>query len=369
MRMRDGRATTARNANFGCVGVNAGFIEPNDPRWAALLMRARHDVYHLPAYSVVAARHEGGTPAAFYAESDGEAFLVPLLIRDLPAAMAGADGCRDATSPYGYPGPICTNPSDARLVGRFFSALHAAGRECGVVAAFVRLHPLRPLAEEAVAGAGTVVRHGPVAYCPLGVTPEALWSQTRPNHRSGIHKLERAGFVVQADDWSHFGGFRQAYHATMRRVGAAGFYDFSDAYFDGLRTEMGSVVHLFSVLSPAGDVAAAGLFTATDGIVEYHLGGTADAYLGHAPSKLMFHTVRAWANAAGNELLNLGGGLGGLPGPLFDFKAGFARSTADFCTLRIVLDPDRYGRLNAAARVDDGDDSGFFPRYRQRPTA
>jgi hypothetical protein len=349
--------------------VNAAFIAPDDARWSALLARVRHDVYHLPGYTVAAAAHEGGEPGAFHATIGDDAFLLPLLIRGLPAGLGPEPGLRDATSPYGYPGPVCTSPDDAVLVARFLDAFREAGRAHGLVSAFVRLHPLRPVADTALADSGTLVRHGPVAYSELSVTAESLWSQTRPNHRVGIHKLQRAGFVVRRDNWDRFGAFRDAYAATMRRVAAADFYFFGDAYFEALRDRLGDALHLFTVESPDGTVAAAGLFTAVDGIVEYHLGGTCDEYVALAPSKLMFHAVREWARASGHALLNLGGGLGGVPGPLLSFKAGFARSSADFCTLRLVLDPERYDALNAAAGAEAGDELGFFPRYRRTRSA
>ena len=351
------------------AGVNAAFVAPDDARWPALLARVRHDVYHLPGYSVAAASHEGGEPWAFHATLGEDAFLLPLLLRPLPTTLGREPGGQDATSPYGYPGPVCTSPEDAVLVARFLDAFREAGRAHGLVSAFIRLHPLRPVAEAALAAAGTLVRHGPVAYSSLAVTAESLWSQTRPNHRVGIHKLQRAGFVVRRDHWDRIGAFRDAYAATMRRVAAADFYYFGDAYFDALRNQLGDALHLFTVESPDGTVAAAGLFTAVDGIVEYHLGGTSDEHVALAPSKLMFHAVREWARASGHAVVNLGGGLGGLPGPLLNFKAGFARSSADFCTLRVVLDPGRYEALCAAAGADGADESDFFPRYRRTRSA
>jgi hypothetical protein len=360
------RASAGPDAVGGVASdvLTGTFIEPGDPRWAGLLGRARHDVYHLPAYAAVAATHEGGEPCAFYAEAGGEAFLVPLLLRDVPAGSAGDGRVRDATSPYGYPGPICTRPDDAALVARFAAAFLAAGRDAGLVTAFLRLHPLRPVSEAGLERLGTLVRHGPLAYSDLLLPREVLWSQTRPNHRTGIHRLERAGFTVRVDDWGDDAAFRAVYGATMRRVDAAAFYFFPDAYFAALREQLAGALHLFSVVAPDGEVAAAGLFTAVDGIVEYHLGGTSDAHLAQAPSKLMFHAVRLWAKEAGHELLNLGGGLGSSTGPLYNFKAGFARSVADFCTLRVVFDEERYARLSRAAGVEAGAGGDYFPGYR-----
>jgi len=105
-----------------------------------------------------------------------------------------------------------------------------------------------------------------------------------------------------------------------------------------------------------------------DGVVEYHLGGTADAYLTAAPSKLMFDFVRSWAKFEGADILNLGGGVGSGSGPLLHFKAGFSRSRADYHTCRVTIDETRYAALVEARRAALAPNvtvsRDFFPEYR-----
>jgi hypothetical protein len=158
------------------------------------------------------------------------------------------------------------------------------------------------------------------------------------------------------------------YAATMARVSASQYYHFSDDYFDELRASMAGHLHIGSVRGPAGDVAASALFMRAGGIVSYHLSGTAAAHLRFAPSKLMLHVVRQWAKEQGAELLNLGGGFGGKAGPLYQFKAGFSRSQADFHTVRIVCDTERYDdltRTRLEVRPIDTSTDEFFPSYRR----
>jgi hypothetical protein len=354
----------------GRTHIAAGFITPEDRRWSGLLERVPHDVYHLPEYLRFAARHEGGRPAAFYAETATSAFLAPLLIRELPATLgAPAEWC-DATTPYGYAAPISTHPADAQSIDAFLSAFRDVARAQNLVSAFFRLHPLLEMSEAGLAGHGCLERHGQTVPVDLSLPPEALREQTRANHRTGISKLLRAGFVATIDEWSRYAEFADLYRRTMERVAAAGFYFFSDEYFGDLRAALGERLHLCTVLSPAGDVGAAGLFYETDGIVQYHLGATADAYVDRAPSKLMFDTVRRWAKERGNRVLHLGGGLGGRADSLFHFKAGFSHARAEFKTLRLVLDDERYALLARRQRECTGGepaaaDPGFFPAYRQ----
>ncbi len=118
------------------------------------------------------------------------------------------------------------------------------------------------------------------------------------------------------------------------------------------------------------DLLCGGLFFVCRGIVQYHIGATADEHLQRAPTKLLFDTVRIWGAERGLRAFHLGGGLGGRQDSLFHFKAGFSDRTHDFRIWRWILDSDEYQRLTCARRADlascgSAPPSGdFFPAYR-----
>ena len=345
----------------------AEFLSPNDPRWGGFLERAPHDAYHLPEYCCAAGHYEHGDPIAYYTDQGGQSLLMPLLVRELPAALGAPAEWRDASSPYGYSGPIATPDAPIESLRCAVLALRELAQERDIVSAFIRLHPFRSVPVTVLAEVGTVVTHAPVTYVDLTKSYEDWWAETRSDHRRNITRLTRLGYSVSIDDWTAYPGFRDVYQTTMRRRSANPFYYFSDEYFDELRELLGSRLHLCTVHAPAGDVAAAGLFMVADGIAEYHLGGTADEYFALAPSKLMLDYFRRWAKELGCSLLNLGGGIGGSSDSLQRFKSGFSRSQADFHTVRIVFDKDRYEQLTNASRGSSGSDdaaNGFFPAYR-----
>ncbi len=122
------------------------------------------------------------------------------------------------------------------------------------------------------------------------------------------------------------------------------------------------------VLTDTNEVAAAGLFVVTDGIVQYHLGGTATPFLSLAPSKLMFDFMWRWAQERAHRVLHLGGGVGGVEDSLFQFKAGFSSTRGEFQTYRIILDHKRNSSLEQAANLQisssDQEAAAFFPAYR-----
>lgn len=342
--------------------LQSELIGPGDPRWQALLDRVPHDAYHRPEYVEVCARHEGGAPVAFLASEGSTQLLLPLLLRELPAELDAPPAWHDLTSPYGYPGPVVSSSTDADFPGRAFDAFRELGRAEGLVSAFVRMHPLLPLPAGPSSALDGLEAHGPVVWIDLTRSAEELWSDTRSNHRRGIRKLTRSGFSVAIDDWDRYPHFVSVYEETMRRVEATPFYFFPPGYYEDLRVALDDGIHLCTVLSPEGDVACAGVFFETAGIVEYHLGGTSGDFLSVAPSKLMFDVVRSWARDRGNRMLHLGGGHGGREDSLFHFKAGFSSSRARFYTVRMVLDETRHAEL--LQRCDAKSAGGFFPAYR-----
>ncbi len=343
--------------------MRADFIGPADPRWAELVGRVPHDVYHLPEYAEASSAAEGGRPLAYLAESGAAACLIPLIVRDLPEEL-GAAGWRDATSPYGYAGPIVSPGTTPVELAGLLAAFRAAGAAAGLVSAFIRLHPLLPLPPAALGVVGTVRGRGPVVVVDLARPPAEIWADTRENHRTGIRKLERRGYRAALDDWAHFPDFVQVYEATMRRVAASPFYFFGPAYYDALRARLGGRLHLCTILAPDGRVACAGLFFEEAGIVQYHLGGTADEFLSVAPSKLMFDVVRRWARDRDNRVLHLGGGAGGREDSLFHCKAGFSPLRAEFRSLEVIFDAERYRLLVERCGTEEGDEAGYFPAYR-----
>jgi hypothetical protein len=284
--------------------------------------------------------------------------LLPLILRSIP------DGGRDATSPYGYPGPLVHGTQDPAFLADAMHEVETVLAEHGVVALFVRLHPL--LNREPPKGDWAIVKHGDTIGVDLTLPPGELWRQTRGNHRTQINRAKRTGQWVRFDDeWSHLKDFKRLYHGTRRRLAADPYYRFDDSYFDSLRVALGSRLHLVTVVDD-GDVAAAGLFTEISGIVQFHLAGADERYLGTGPTKLMLHEVRCWARERGNRWFHLGGGVGAADDSLLHFKVGFSPLRFPFHTLRAILREQEYRRLAATeAQLLGADElTGFFPAYR-----
>lgn len=336
--------------------MKAELIATDDSRWSAFIQRTTHDFYHLPGYASLSARHDLADAFALLVTDGERSMILPLLLRSIPGSRV------DATSPYGYPGPLVSGTDEPEFMNEALEMGMDVLRSSGIVSLFVRLHPiLNPVLPET---SGQVVRHGSTVSVDLTSPSDRLWREMRDNHRRDISRAVEAGRRAYFDDaWAHFATFKRLYRSTMDRLDAQTQYRFSDAYFDQLRSALGESLRL-CVVEAAGSIIGAGLFVETCGIVQYHLSGTDSAFKHEQPTKLMFHFVRGWAQDRGDTRLHLGGGVGGADDSLYRFKAGFSPDRHGFHTLRAVLDHAEYRRLDALAG-ETPIAQGFFPSYRR----
>jgi hypothetical protein len=260
---------------------------------------------------------------------------LPLIVR----LIEGSDRL-DAVSPYGYPGAsgVRDTPPDPGEID---------WGETGLVSLFLRDRIGEPpsLAE------GTVRSEVQLVEGESGIR-KRLREQIRRNERRGWLVESRPGAEVDA---AALEGFESAYAETMARTGASERYLFSTEYFRGI---LGSErAWLLLASRERGSATAGAIAVASDGLLHYYLGGTADEALEDSPMKNLFAAMIALAEELGLPL-NLGGGVS--PGDsLESFKRGFATGTAPFRTHEVICDPAAYERLSAGA--DGGE---FFPAYR-----
>lgn len=334
----------------------ARWLRSEDAGWAELLASAGpHDVYHLPGYHRVA-EASGWGEAWLHVAGDGLGWIaLPLLLRPIE----GAPGRTDATSVYGYAGPITSAaPVDAELVADFHRTLREGLVERGAVTLFARLHPLLeqpPL----LTGLGVLERLGDTVSIDLRQPPEAQLAVYRSNHRRDLGRLERRGYATTVVDGpGDLEGFVALYHENMRRVHAGPQYFFDTAYFDRLAATLGPSLALASCHQDE-QLVGAGLFMRRGPVAQYHLGAVCDRHVAAAPAKQLIDAARRHFHAAGAEVLHLGGGRGAAEDSLFHFKAGFSPRRHAFRVWRWIIDADAY-----AALAEGKPETDFFPAYR-----
>ena len=350
------------------IGVQEG------DRWNEIIRRSfQYDFYQLAEYHALAERRGEGQAQLFVHERGAEFIALPLLLRplnDVEGLAAEQRRFYDATSVYGYAGPVASvaNPHE-ELIRGFHRELQERAQTLGIVAAFSRLHPLIPQ-RGILGGIGASHAVGQTVSIDLSLPLDTQRAQFRKNHKEGINRLHRAGVeCIEGASGRYLDAFVAIYRETMTRVGAADLYFFERSYFESLMRMVGGTFHLFVALKD-GEVIGGGIFSKCDGIVQYHLGGTRSDALKIAPMKLVFDRVRLWATEQGQRVFHLGGGVGSQQDSLFAFKAGFSETRHNFSVWRWIVMPDAYEDLSS--RKDEWGRAaglvpvapGFFPRYR-----
>ncbi|HEY9826303.1 MAG TPA: hypothetical protein V6D19_12710 [Stenomitos sp.] len=352
-------------------------LDPQNPLWMEALAGVRHDVYHLPNYIAIESRRTHTTGEAFVAIDGDRIFFVPYLIRNCQELFPSldTDSTFDIVSPYGYPGIILSDAAqeDPEFVCAALEGLTQTLQQKKICSAFLRMHPILGEHFAQSQHCDLLVDNGTTVSINLHLSEAEIWAHTRKGHQSSINKCKRMGFeasIVPVQDY--FDEFLAIYQDTMHRVSAQEFYFFDSDYFNGLMS-LGDKLHLCIVQQAEQVVSALFLFECC-GIVQAHLGGTKTEFLSQSPFMAALNHARYWAKERGNELMHIGGGIGGSDqDSLFKFKSGFSRQRHAFFTLRLVIDPDVYHQLiGLRAQMfqvppETFHSSEFFPAYRAKP--
>ncbi|MBZ5603497.1 MAG: GNAT family N-acetyltransferase [Acidobacteriia bacterium] len=341
--------------------------------WMQAIEPCAHDFYHLPQYHAVAERSGEGTALLFHFLEDGYSMALPLLIRtldDVPGIAKGA-GWRDATSVYGYAGPVASHAEiPERIVRNFQERLQEHLEAMNVVTVFSRLHPI--IAQQSLLkGMGEYQVLSQTVSIDLTLPVEEQRRGYRTSLKTAINKVRRMGVTcVQDRAGVHLEEWMDIYYETMRRVGAVESYFFPREYFRHLFHALGDRFCL-AVCLLEGKVVCGGIFIETGEILQYHLGGTLNRALEFAPMKLLLDEMRLFANSRGLKVFHLGGGTTPhADNPLLHFKRGFSERLHDFPVWRWVLNVPVYQRLcrDRSQWCDENGleatSRGFFPAYR-----
>lgn len=333
---------------------------PQD-KWDALVARlGADDAYLRYGWHAASAHLEQGEarPVLLHAkiEPSGNEVALGLLVRPLPQAEQGFD----ATSCYGYGGPIASSSFDSDV---FAQLLDRWAHQSGVVATFLRMHPVLKNHIFAPANA-QVTKLGSTVLWDTS-SGRDLMAEMHSHHRRAVRKSERAGITCRVTvDPADLSGFRAMYDHTMRRQQAEPFYFFRDDYWESLLVEGGggNIVTIEALLD--SEPIAALLCVAHGEYLHYHLGASLDAARSVGASNACFLAGAQWAQEQGMSGFHLGGGVGGgSDSPLFTFKHRYDPTSEPraFHIAKIVHDIDRYRELTGSESTE-----GFFPPWRER---
>lgn len=328
--------------------------------WDALISKfEKYDTYHTHYFHSISCL-ENETPILIKYTHNDLLVCIPLIIRDVPNT-----NYKDATSVYGYSGPLLKGDLDRFDQTLFATTFMEFLTENNIITVFSRLNPYIPNQNKLLVGLGDVIALGEVVNIDLKLD---LVYQRQNYHRrlkNHVNKSRRHCGVRKATSLEDIELFIEIYVENMTRVKAKKSYFFDNSYYYNLFESKGFETEILLAYEKETDKVIAGaMFFKTNNIIQYHLSGTKDDYLHLMPTKLLIDEMRIKATEEGYTIFNLGGGLeANGEDSLFKFKSSFSKDYHLFHIWKLIINENVYNELILKNKITDLD-SNFFPLYR-----
>nr|WP_299341988.1 NeuD/PglB/VioB family sugar acetyltransferase [Allomuricauda sp.] len=361
-KVRDGEAYLKRLDARQIENVNSKInfeVITEKEKWDGLLSDVEtYDFYHTYDYHWLSKNPEE-KPVLLKYQKKKILIGIPLLIREIEGTPFF-----DATSVYGYAGPISKNIPKDFDNNDLLNCLNSYFESNNIVTVFSRLNPFVPNQENILENYGEIAHQGKVVNIDLTLSPELLRQGYQRRLKGHINKARRECNVRRALDDVDFQKFIDVYYENMDRVKARKYYYFSKQYFHKITNSSDfETVVLLAEEKSSGKVIAGSMFIKSNNIVQYHLSGSKEEYLNLNPIKLLIDEMRLLAQEENFDYMNLGGGLRGQDNDsLFRFKSSFSNDHKDFNLWKLVVNPNLYDKLISDKNMES--EESFFPLYR-----
>ena len=336
---------------------------------SALNSVSTQDIYFMPDYLRMVSANGDGIPKLAWLTCDHGDVVYPFLVR--PINIEGIDtGFCDIASPYGYSGPIVKsiNEDDTHdLASEFVQQFHSYCASTGIVAEFIRFHPLLRNANT-FSGLIPVEYVRDTVYIDLRESSDKIWTDRLEGRtRNAIRKSEKSGVCVRYSHAECIPCFMDLYSETMQRLEADTYYYFTESYFKHL----GELVDKSGILIEAvyeSKVIASIVLLKGDKFSHYHLSASDPQFRRLQANSLLLWEAIKWSQNQGLSLMHLGGGYSSSYDSLFKFKAGFSPYTGEYHVGKVIHDGKKYAEMVTQAlgrnKKEDIESTGFFPAYR-----
>lgn len=336
-------------------------------KWTNLIEIADSvDFYHTYDYHQVS-KNEGEFPILIKYSEGNKIIGMPLLIRKI-------DGTKysDATSVYGYAGPITHNINESFNNSMFIEELTALFLKNNIVSVFSRLNPYIPHQETCLKNIGNIATYGKVVNIDLTNDFNLQRLQYNKRLKTYINSARKSLFVKKAENKWEILEFIKAYTQNMIRVNAKKDYFFKrDYFFELLKCKDFKSDILLALDIKTNKIVGGVMYMTKNSIVQYHLSGVKEEYLNLNPIKLLLDEIRITKTKSNYKYFNLGGGKGGVTeDSLFKFKAGFSNDFRLFKLWKFIANEKIYNQLvrqkkpNGCSVAKTKVCSEYFPCYR-----
>ncbi len=320
-----------------------------------------YDIYHTYEYHEISKATPEDTPILIEYIDGVHKIYLPLIKRHIPNTSFF-----DATSVYGYAGPIHVNIDAQFDTSKFSTALTAVLKEENIISVFSRLNPYIQHQESILKALGAVKTLGNIVNIDLSKpidTQRTLFSKTTKRY---INKCRKLFDVKMSSEKADIKAFIDLYYENMDRVNAVGRYYFTETYFFNIIAQLKAKVDiLFAIDKETKQIVSAAMMFKTKDIIHYHISGTKNDTLNLSPIRLLIDEMRIIGTQEGYTYFNLGGGLGNKEDNLFKFKSSFSKDFKPFKIWKHVVNPSVYDELvSAHCNREALTSTDFFPLYR-----
>jgi len=320
--------------------------------WNQVLSEVKFfDIYHTYDYHKTHSAIDGGSPVMFVYKQDGNIIALPVLERNI------INGLLDATSVYGYAGPISNTCDKSIFIRLYKKIILDISRSFNYISIFSRINS--EVVNDSISKE-LFLKKGSTVTIDLKLSEEIQIQQYRKHLRYDIRRLKKENFSCDfvIPDENNINIFIEIYNSTMYSIEASDYYFFDKSYYINLfNNNLADIKMVHCTLH--NEITCVGIFFFCNGIVQYHLGANNENYNQSSPTKLMLDFVRNYAYCNNYTVFNLGGGVGGNDDSLLNFKKGFSHNVNEFYLMREILNRDIYNRLSAEKEISD-----YFPLYR-----
>lgn len=264
----------------------------------------------------------------------------------------------DLTSVLEFSGPLI---EDLDILNQCMDVLLGEMRDRKIIALFAKMHPLMSIVKNT--DDFPVQQIGNIVIIDVNKQRETIKTY-RSNHKRDIRRALAAGVNVVVDECcAHMNLFMRMYHQAMAELGAREYYLFSRQYLENIAsaTDFKSFL-MFAIYK--NKLLGAIMILRTGKIAHYYLGGVEKKYKHLSPLKVLLASAHQWCIDNEMNYLVLGGGPGGLDGPLIHFKKGFSNFVLPSHCYRNILNINFYIDVCNMRGVDYRS-TDFFPAYRK----
>ncbi|WP_394750585.1 GNAT family N-acetyltransferase [Spongiimicrobium salis] len=329
--------------------------------WGDTLKRIdSYDFYHTFDYHQLSKKNNEEALLIVY-DAPSTLIALPLLIRPIEGTSYN-----DATSVYGYGGPVIKGIPENADFTDFHMALNAFFSVKNIVSVFTRLHPFIKNQEAILNHMGHIDELGNVVHIDLAKDLQDQRKAFSGTTKRYLNKIRKSYHTRIGNSKADILRFIELYYENMNRVNAKEDYYFSEDYFfDLMESSEFETLIIFAVNNTTKkEVSGAMMIRTNNEIIQYHLSGTMNDYLKVTPLRLLIDEIRIMGTKDCYKHFNLGGGVNSEEDSLFFFKSSFSKNFKKFKVWKYIVDLEAYYSLSQQNSTKYNY-SSFFPVYRR----